>query len=111
VAGTPLARKGDHDIFQTRFTLSGPERPLDQQVIVITGGSSGIGLCTAQLAAQRTASLVVVARGGELLRRLAGDISAQGGRTIIAGADVAVRAKRTARPCSRWATTGASTLG
>jgi NADP-dependent 3-hydroxy acid dehydrogenase YdfG len=88
-----LPKKAITTFFQTRFTLSGPERPLDQQVIVITGGSSAIGLCTAQLAAQRTASLVVVARGGELLRRLAGDISAQGGRTIIAGADVAVRAK------------------
>ncbi|SFQ30863.1 hypothetical protein SAMN05216567_113163 [Variovorax sp. OK605] len=35
----------------------------------------------------------MVARRGELLRRLADDISAQGGRTITAEADVAVRAK------------------
>lgn len=39
-------------------------KPLDQQVIVITGASSGIGLCTALLAAERGARLVLAARSG-----------------------------------------------
>ena len=71
--------------------MSKPDRPLDQQVIVITGASSGIGLCTAQLAAQQGASLVLVARSGDVLRALAEDIKAQGGHAVAAEADVADR--------------------
>ncbi|HTE19284.1 MAG TPA: oxidoreductase, partial [Armatimonadota bacterium] len=33
-------------------------QPLDQQVIVITGADSGIGLATARLAAKRGAAVV-----------------------------------------------------
>ncbi|MCM0001169.1 MAG: SDR family NAD(P)-dependent oxidoreductase, partial [Erythrobacter sp.] len=36
-------------------------KPLDQQTIVITGGSSGIGLATARLAAERGARVVIIA--------------------------------------------------
>ncbi|MEZ2298475.1 SDR family oxidoreductase [Variovorax sp. RCC_210] len=67
------------------------DKPLDQQVIVITGASSGIGLCTAQLAAQQGARLVLVARSGEVLQRLAQDINEQGGHAVSAQADVADR--------------------
>ena len=35
-------------------------KPLDQQVIVLTGASSGIGLCTALMAAKSGARLVLV---------------------------------------------------
>jgi NAD(P)-dependent dehydrogenase (short-subunit alcohol dehydrogenase family) len=41
-----------------RFTL----KPLDEQVMVITGASSGIGLVTAKHAAQRGACVVLAAR-------------------------------------------------
>ena len=37
-------------------------KPLAEQVIVITGASSGIGLVTAKLAASRGAKVVLVAR-------------------------------------------------
>lgn len=37
-------------------------KPLAKQVIVLTSACSGIGLCTAQLAAQQGARLVLVAR-------------------------------------------------
>ncbi|MEH2434847.1 MAG: SDR family NAD(P)-dependent oxidoreductase [Nostoc sp.] len=39
-----------------------PLKPLQNQVIVITGASSGIGLVTARMAAQRGANLVLAAR-------------------------------------------------
>ena len=42
-------------------------KPPHQQVIVITGASSGIGLCTALLAAERGAKVVLAARGGSAL--------------------------------------------
>ena len=42
-------------------------KPLDQQVIVITGASSGIGLATAEAAIQRGARVVLAARSEETL--------------------------------------------
>lgn len=68
-------------------------KALDQQVIVLTGASSGIGLCTAQLAAERGARLVLVARSGDVLEQLVAQIAANGGTAIAAVADVAERAQ------------------
>ena len=65
--------------------------PLDQQVVVITGASSGVGLCTARLAAARGARVVLVARSGDVLYQAARDIDAAGGRSIAVPADVASR--------------------
>ena len=63
-------------------------KPLDQQVIVLTGASSGIGLATARMAAERGASLVLVARNEDALHRLAAEITSKGGRAIPVAADV-----------------------
>src|SRR3990170_2714799 len=63
--------------------------PLHEQVVVITGASSGIGLVTAKQAARRGARVVVVARNGHDLHRAVGDIRRQGGRAIEVVADVA----------------------
>ena len=63
-------------------------RPLDQQVVVITGASSGIGLVTARRAAQRGATVVVAARNEEALTQLAEEIRAQGGQALPVVADV-----------------------
>ncbi len=63
-------------------------KKLRDQVMVITGASSGIGLVTARLAAQRGARLVVAARSEEELKRLAGEIEAHGGQAIPVAADV-----------------------
>ena len=41
--------------------------PLNEQVIVITGASSGIGLVTAKQAAQRGAAVVLASRNGNEL--------------------------------------------
>jgi short-subunit dehydrogenase len=60
------------------------------QTIVITGATSGIGLTTARLAAERGANVVAVARNEDALRRLCDQInSAGGGRCVYAVADVA----------------------
>ncbi|MDF2602348.1 MAG: short-chain dehydrogenase/reductase, partial [Methylobacterium brachiatum] len=40
-------------------------KPLSEQVVVITGASSGIGLATARMAAERGARVVLAARSGE----------------------------------------------
>ena len=66
-------------------------KPLDQQVMVLTGASSGIGLCTAILAAERGARLVLVARSEDTLQRLVEQIESNGGEAIYVVADVADR--------------------
>ena len=62
---------------------------IDEQVVVITGASSGIGLCTAQLAASRGAKVVLVSRDRVDLDRAASDIRGNGGTAISVVADVA----------------------
>jgi short-subunit dehydrogenase len=63
-------------------------KPLDQQVIVLTGASSGIGLVTARMAAKRGAKLVLAARNEEALQQLADEIRSQGGQAIAVPTDV-----------------------
>ena len=63
-------------------------KPLSQQVMVITGASSGIGLATARRAARSGAKVVLVARGEPALRAAVGDIVASGGQAAYAVADV-----------------------
>jgi short-subunit dehydrogenase len=53
-------------------------RPLDQQVVVITGASSGIGRQTARRFAEAGARVVVAARRGELLEELAQELEDEG---------------------------------
>jgi short-subunit dehydrogenase len=66
-------------------------KPLNEQTIVITGGSSGIGLATARLAAHQGANVVLVARKEEGLKKAADAIRAEGGRCDWVQADVGVR--------------------
>jgi short-subunit dehydrogenase len=47
-------------------------KPINEQVIVITGASSGIGLATAEAAAARGAKVVLAARSQDALRDIAG---------------------------------------
>ena len=62
--------------------------PLEEQVVVITGASSGIGLVTAKAAARRGASVVLVARNGSDLDAAVEQIRREGGRAVAAVADV-----------------------
>lgn len=64
------------------------QKPLDQQVIVITGASSGIGLATARQAAAAGAAVVLVARSEGALRQVCAEIEADGGRALAVVADV-----------------------
>ncbi|WKB51175.1 SDR family oxidoreductase [Eleftheria terrae] len=66
-------------------------KPLNQQTIVVTGASSGIGLATAQMAAQRGARVLLVARDEAGLEQATRDIVAQGGEAMYVVADVGRR--------------------
>jgi short-subunit dehydrogenase len=63
--------------------------PLSEQVVVITGASSGIGLVTARRAAAAGAAIVLAARNQHDLDRAVDDIRQRGGRAIAVVADVA----------------------
>ena len=63
-------------------------KPLDQQVIVITGASSGIGLAAAQMAAGKGAKLVLSARSEDTLNSIAQEIRDAGGEATVCAADV-----------------------
>lgn len=64
-------------------------KPLDQQAIVITGATSGIGLSTARRAARAGACVFLIARGEQDLKRLTEELQAEGARAAYAVADVA----------------------
>ena len=61
---------------------------LNEQVIVITGASSGIGLTTARMAADRGARLVLASRNEEALKKLTNEINSAGGQAVYVTADV-----------------------
>lgn len=68
-------------------------KAIEQQVLVITGASSGIGLATADLAAERGAKLVLAARSKATLERIVQRYAAEGGEAIAVTADVGDRAQ------------------
>ncbi|MFL5578655.1 MAG: SDR family oxidoreductase, partial [Gemmatimonadaceae bacterium] len=65
-------------------------KPLAEQVLVVTGASSGIGLVTARRAAHRGARVVLAARNEPALARAVDDIQASGGEAAYVVADVSV---------------------
>jgi short-subunit dehydrogenase len=67
-------------------------KPVAEQVIVITGASSGIGRATAQAAADKGAKVVLAARSEEALRDMVAAIEAGGGAAAFVVADVGSRA-------------------
>ncbi|TPE46273.1 SDR family oxidoreductase [Pontibacter mangrovi] len=66
-------------------------KPLREQVIVITGASSGIGLATARAAAKKGAKLVLASRNEEALANVEEQIKTEGGEAIHLVADVGRR--------------------
>jgi len=75
----------DPDLFVDR-TLKGKVR---NKVVVITGGSSGIGLATAEKVAAAGAVTVIVARGEEELFKARDAMKALGGKVFAYTADLA----------------------
>ncbi|MBV7486138.1 SDR family oxidoreductase [Bordetella sp. BOR01] len=67
-------------------------KKLHDQVIVITGASSGIGLATAQLAARQGAKVVLACRNQQALDDVVAGIRADGGDALAVPADVGVAA-------------------
>jgi NAD(P)-dependent dehydrogenase (short-subunit alcohol dehydrogenase family) len=64
-------------------------KPLRDQVIVITGASSGIGLVTAREAARQGASVFLISRNAEALEKQCGQMTRNGkARAAFAAADV-----------------------
>ena len=63
-------------------------KKLADQVLVITGASSGIGLCTAKMAAERGARVVLAARSADGLAQAVAGIERDGGAATAVVADV-----------------------
>jgi NAD(P)-dependent dehydrogenase (short-subunit alcohol dehydrogenase family) len=66
-------------------------KKLEDQVVVITGASSGIGLATARMAAERGARLVLNSRDETDLSEAAASIQETGGSATVVVGDVADR--------------------
>ena len=64
-------------------------KPVADQVIVITGASSGIGLATVRLAAERGARLVLVSRDEPDLEQAASQARSLGAEVAIVVGDAA----------------------
>src|SRR5665213_2098117 len=77
-----------HDIPVESFRMAKAAAGTVNRVVVITGGSSGIGRCTAALFARRGWRVGLIARGAEGLAASAEDVTAAGMCAATAQADV-----------------------
>ncbi|HEU4969724.1 SDR family oxidoreductase [Sphingomonas sp.] len=69
--------------------MPGRLKPLAEQIMVITGASSGIGLATARRAADSGARVVLVARNKQALDEAVEQIKLKGGRAAALALDIA----------------------
>jgi NAD(P)-dependent dehydrogenase (short-subunit alcohol dehydrogenase family) len=67
------------------------KKPLSEQVLVVTGASSGLGRAVARLAGRRGAKVVVTARNAEALDACVREIEAFGSEALSVPADCAVQ--------------------
>src|SRR5438045_3341435 len=65
-----------------------PLKPLNEQTVVVTGASSGIGRQTALRLAGRNARVVIAARNGAALATVEEQIRRNGGRAMAVPTDV-----------------------
>ncbi|HVT83069.1 MAG TPA: SDR family oxidoreductase [Phycisphaerae bacterium] len=66
-------------------------KPISEQVFVITGASSGIGMVTARTAARQGAKVVVAARSAQKLNTLVEELQRSGAEALAIKADVSKR--------------------
>jgi short-subunit dehydrogenase len=64
-------------------------KKVSEQIIAITGATSGIGLATARMAAKKGAKLILIARNEDALRKLTDELNAESKQAIYIVADVA----------------------
>ncbi len=69
------------------------KKPLREQVILVTGASSGLGRAVARLAGARGAKVVVTARNQEALGNCVGEIEQAGSEALAVPADVTDQAQ------------------
>ncbi|MGG0022295.1 SDR family NAD(P)-dependent oxidoreductase, partial [Bacillus inaquosorum] len=81
-------------------------KQIKDQVIVITGASSGIGLVTARMAAKKGAKVVAAARNEDALKELADELKEKGHDAIWVKADTGKE-----EDVNRIAETAISTFG
>jgi NAD(P)-dependent dehydrogenase (short-subunit alcohol dehydrogenase family) len=67
------------------------KKPLREQVIVVTGASSGLGRAIARLAGERGAKVVVTARNGEALEACVAEVERAGSEALAVPGDVTDR--------------------
>ena len=70
-----------------------PKKPLDKQVMVVTGASSGVGRAIARAAGARGAKVVVAARGEDGLAAAVEEIERAGSQALAVPCDVAEQAQ------------------
>ena len=68
-------------------------KPLSEQTIVITGATSGHGLCTAKMAAMAGARVMLAARDEEALKQICRELQEKGGIAHYCVTDVAVESE------------------
>src|SRR6266550_4531230 len=68
-----------------------PKKPLREQVIVVTGASSGVGRAIARVAGERGARVVVAARGEDGLNAAVEEIERAGSEALAVAGDLAER--------------------
>ena len=73
--------------------MSTSHKPVSEQVMVVTGSSSGIGLATALAAAGEGATVVLAARSVDTLNEIVGHINEGGGKALAVPTDVSDRAQ------------------
>ncbi|XP_038055415.1 linear gramicidin synthase subunit D-like [Patiria miniata] len=78
-------------ILMPPMSLKFSSRPLEGKVVVITGGSSGIGLGIAKCLAQAGASVALAARHEEKLEQARLKIAEIGGKVLAVKTDVCIR--------------------
>src|SRR4029079_12600559 len=70
-----------------------PKKPISEQVLVVTGASSGLGRAIARLAGERGAKFVVTARNAEALDNCVREIESAGSEALAVPGDVTDRAQ------------------